>query len=299
MRYIIGVDAGAIKTTAAAFDLSGRLLSIENGKSGNVSENFDTALNNILDTINTINDSLDNQCTLIVIGIAGIEASGLKDRLTTALQECLTCPVQVFSDAQLAMYAYFQGGDGILAIAGTGSIAYAKRGDTYYRCGGYGTVLGDEGSAYYIAVEGLKLCLRRSDMGLPQDALTHAMADAIGGELKFAVDFVSAHTKQEIASLAPIVAAFAGRNDKDARQILVNAGALLADNVAVLLRRLQLLSPAIAISGSILQNVNIVTDSFYRRILEQFPNARFIADEVVIPKGAYYRYLATNKTSES
>ncbi|MBR5136718.1 MAG: hypothetical protein IKV30_01675 [Clostridia bacterium] len=298
MRYIIGVDAGAVRTTAAAFDLSGRLLSIENGKSGNVSENFDSGVRNILDTIAIINDSLENQCVLVVIGVAGMETSGLKERLTEALQAKLTCPVQVFSDAQLAMYAYFQGGDGVLAIAGTGSIAYAKRGDTYYRCGGYGTILGDEGSAYYIAIEGLKLCLRRSDMGLPPDSLTNAMVDAVGGDLKSVVDFVATHTKQEIASLAPIVSAFAARNDRDARQILVNAGSLLADNVNVLLRRLSLLSPAIAVSGSILQNVNTVTDSFYRRVLEQFPNARFITDEVVIPKGAYYRYLATVKPTE-
>ncbi len=299
MRYIIGVDAGAVRTTAAAFDLSGRLLSIENGKSGNVSDNFDVGLRNILDTIATVNEALENQCVLVVVGVAGMESVGLKEHLTDALQAEISCPVQVFSDAQLAMYAYFQGGDGVLAIAGTGSIAYAKRGDTYYRCGGYGSILGDEGSAYYIAIEGLKLCLRRSDMGLPPDGLTAAIVDAVGGELKNIVDFVNTHTKQEIASLAPIITAFAGRNDRDARQILVNAGALLADNVNVLLRRLTLMSPAIAISGSILQSVSIVADSFYRRVLEQFPQARFITDEVVIPKGAYYRYLATNKPIET
>lgn len=299
MRYIIGVDAGAVRTTAAAFDLSGRLLSIENGKSGNVSDNFDVGLRNILDTIATVNEALENQCVLVVVGVAGMESVGLREHLTDALQAEISCPVQVFSDAQLAMYAYFQGGDGVLAIAGTGSIAYAKRGDTYYRCGGYGSILGDEGSAYYIAIEGLKLCLRRSDMGLPPDGLTAAIVDAVGGELKNIVDFVNTHTKQEIASLAPIITAFAGRNDRDARQILVNAGALLADNVNVLLRRLTLMSPAIAISGSILQSVSIVADSFYRRVLEQFPQARFITDEVVIPKGAYYRYLATNKPIET
>ncbi len=295
MRYIIGVDAGAIRTTAAAFDLSGRLLSIENGKSGNVAENFDVATKNILHTITTIDDSLENQCALVVLGIAGMESTGLKEQLTEALQDKLSCPVQVFSDAQLAMYAYFQGGDGVLAIADTGSIAYAKRGNNYYRCGGYGAILGDEGSAYYIAVEGLKLCLRRCDMGLPPDGLTSAMIDAVGGELRYVVDFVSTHSKQDIAALAPIVVTFAGRNDSDARQILIRAGTLLGDSVAVLLRRLELVSPAIAVSGSVLKNVNMVADSFYRRILEEFPSARFVTDEVVISKGAYYRYLSTNK----
>jgi N-acetylglucosamine kinase-like BadF-type ATPase len=53
--------------------------------------------------------------------------------------------------------------DGISIVAGTGSIAYGERGGAAARCGGWGELFSDEGSAYWIACRGLNLFTRMSD----------------------------------------------------------------------------------------------------------------------------------------
>ena len=53
--------------------------------------------------------------------------------------------------------------DGISVIAGTGSMAYGEYAGRQARCGGWGELIGDEGSAYWIAREGMNLFSRMSD----------------------------------------------------------------------------------------------------------------------------------------
>ncbi len=63
------------------------------------------------------------------------------------------------------------GEDGINIVAGTGSIGYGERRGRSARAGGWGEVFGDEGSAYWIAVQGLNVFTRMSDGRLPKGSL--------------------------------------------------------------------------------------------------------------------------------
>jgi N-acetylglucosamine kinase-like BadF-type ATPase len=71
------------------------------------------------------------------------------------------------------------GRDGINVVAGTGSVAYGERGDRAHRVGGWSELFGDEGSAYWLAVQGLNAFSRMADGREPRTALHGAIREAL------------------------------------------------------------------------------------------------------------------------
>jgi len=122
--------------------------------------------------------------------------------------------------------------DGINIVAGTGSIGYGQRRGRDARAGGWGEVFSDEGSAYWIAVQGLNAFSRMSDGRLPRGPLHALFREAlqidedldacarIYGEQAFA--------RGELAQLSPVVARAAAEGDAIAQRIFTDAGTELA-----------------------------------------------------------------------
>jgi N-acetylglucosamine kinase-like BadF-type ATPase len=123
-------------------------------------------------------------------------------------------------------------GDGINIVAGTGSIAYGEFEGRGARAGGWGELFSDEGSAYWIAREGLTLFSRMSDGRAPQAALYelirehfHLQADL---DVCAAVYGPPALTRSGLAALAPLVARAARQGDAGARRLFEQAAQELA-----------------------------------------------------------------------
>src|SRR6202012_6255611 len=73
----------------------------------------------------------------------------------------------IIGDEQIALDAAFRGGPGVLVIAGTGSNIVGRCADgTTHTAGGWGPMLGDEGSGHWIGVEAIKSALRAQDRGV-------------------------------------------------------------------------------------------------------------------------------------
>lgn len=128
--------------------------------------------------------------------------------------------------------------DGINLVAGTGSIAYGRRGEMEARSGGWGEVFSDEGSAYWIAVQGLNAFTRMSDGRLSRGPL-HAgfiAALALADDLDVCAQVMGPPGlgRDGIAALAPVVSAAAEAGDTVAAAILEQAAReLLAIAVAL------------------------------------------------------------------
>lgn len=126
--------------------------------------------------------------------------------------------------------------DGINIVAGTGSIGYGQRQGRDARAGGWGEVFSDEGSAYWIAVQGLNTYSRMSDGRLPRGPL-HAAFNAhfaLGDDLDLCARIHGEHafTRDQIARLSLLVAQAARDGDAMAAGIYARAGqelALIAD----------------------------------------------------------------------
>ena len=159
--------------------------------------------------------------------------------------------------------------DGINIVAGTGSIGYGERAGASARAGGWGELFGDEGSAYWIAVQGLAAFARMSDGRAPRGPLharfvaTLSLADDL--DLCRRVMGPPAMSRAELAALAPLVSAAAEEGDIAATSILHAAAAHLAE-LALALRRTLGFPPdesvAVSWSGSILTQVAPVRGRF-------------------------------------
>ena len=150
------------------------------------------------------------------------------------------------NDGDLVVAAGTPEGWGVGVIAGTGSIAVgrAKDGRTA-RAGGWGHLIGDEGSAYGVVLDALRLVARRADGRDPRpsgrDPLTERLCAALGvAEASqivttiYSPEFIA----HRIASLAPEVLAACAEAPETGEQLLIPAGAALAETVAAVARSL-------------------------------------------------------------
>jgi N-acetylglucosamine kinase-like BadF-type ATPase len=132
--------------------------------------------------------------------------------------------------------------DGISVIAGTGSIAYGEYVGRHARSGGWGEVFGDEGSAFWIAREGLTVFARMCDGRLepgPLQALIRKHFE-LENDLDLAghINGLSANERSAIAALATIVADAAAAGDTEAVDLYARAAAELADVIVAVRRNL-------------------------------------------------------------
>jgi N-acetylglucosamine kinase-like BadF-type ATPase len=133
--------------------------------------------------------------------------------------------------------------EGISIIAGTGSISYGEYDGRRARAGGWGEVFGDEGSAYWIAREGLAAFARMSDGRSPEGPLLALLRNhyALTQDLDLAgrINALSLSQRSSIAQLSQIVAEAASAGDAQAGDIYRRAGIELAALVAATRRGLR------------------------------------------------------------
>lgn len=163
--------------------------------------------------------------------------------------------------------------DGINLVAGTGSIAYGERMGRGARIGGWGEIFSDEGSAYWIAIQGLNAFTRMSDGRIPQGAL-HRLFRAhlgLGEDLDICAAIMGDQgmTRGEIAGLAPLVAQAADLGDAAAIAIHDRAAGELAAMALALRARLAFPDDEIAAlswSGGVLANAGAIRDQLEARL---------------------------------
>jgi N-acetylglucosamine kinase-like BadF-type ATPase len=286
MEYVIGVDAGGTKTSAAAFDLKGCRLAVHQAGPGNGTVDFSQAAANILSAVEGCIGKIHGRCVFLCIGMAGLDPLTGPGKLTELLTNRFGIECEVRSDAALALAAVHCGGDGLLVVSGTGSIAYGRKSGTVLRRGGWGHILGDSGSGYDIAIRAITAALQDFDDGLPDSQMALSLCARAGvGRLRALVEQVYREGKESIAALAPVVAESASAGDTRACVILRDAGSSLADLAAALNARLALPNPRVALAGGILEHMQPVRASFMQRLQQLIPDA-LICEEKLEPERA-------------
>jgi N-acetylglucosamine kinase-like BadF-type ATPase len=176
-----------------------------------------------------------------------------------AIERGIAPVVRVVGDAEPILAAASPDDCGIALICGTGSLAFGRNaaGETA-RCGGWGYLLVDEGSAYAIALAGLKAAAHTADGRGPSTALLARLQAAL--DAPSAADLIdrvysSEMSREKLASLATIVFE-CGASDVVASTILKFAAHDLANMIAVLIQRLRLAQNKypLAIAGSVILN---------------------------------------------
>ncbi len=169
---------------------------------------------------------------VVVVGAAGADSPAAAERLRALVaRRTGSSRVEVVHDAHLILAAA-GASEGIAVISGTGSVAWGRLADhRTARAGGWGYLLGDEGSGYGIVRDAVRHVLRRSDLGLPADALCAAMLEATRTtDAHVLLDqFYRRPERRYWARKADVVFAQAASGDAAAAQIVDDAAAALAD----------------------------------------------------------------------
>ncbi|MGW2339540.1 N-acetylglucosamine kinase [Streptomyces sp. NPDC001661] len=235
----LGVDGGGTKTAFTVVDASGTVLGTADGPSTS------PALGDHgLDTARTVlHDGVQDVCRQVGIGPAqlksayfGLPQHGESPRLTEALD---TLPLGVLGHDRYAvgndMMCGWAGSlgfaDGINVISGTGSMAYGVLRGRDVRTGGWGELFGDEGSAYWIAVQGLNLFTRMSDGRIPPGPLHAILRHRLGLDMDLDlvdVMLLGRPDRTAVAAVSRYVSEAAAAGDAHCARVLTRAGEELA-----------------------------------------------------------------------
>jgi len=305
MDYIIGVDAGGTKTQAVAYNLKDQKMADGLAGPGNPAVDFEGAKANIKEAISQCIGSMkahgiEEVCRCIYLGAAGIEVGKNKELLEAFLREAFQCEVICLHDSELAHAAILEGKDGIITIAGTGSVSYGRYNGKTAKTGGWGHVLGDEGSGYWIALAALKQMTAEQDSGIKASALSQRIMAYLDvttvDEMK---EFVHDAGKYEIADVAPVVAELGRTGDRLALDILDRAGIELAFLTEKLYKKLEIKGPCvIGLSGGILHHIDRVRDQFRLYVESDLASVSILAEEVSPTKGACYLFRRTQEKNK-
>ncbi|MFE4350479.1 N-acetylglucosamine kinase [Peribacillus butanolivorans] len=291
MSYIIGVDGGGSKTEAVAYDLEGNKLSEGKSGYGNLLINEKQAISNIIQAIEQCVAPINNgNCHYICLGLAGYGGVKNPQGIKSALSKAFNIPFTIVNDGIIAHAALLKGKDGILTISGTGSVSIGIHNSIEKLAGGWGHILGDEGSGYWIAMQTFIKMTKEEDEGLNYSHLTKLILTKLGYhsvlELK---KFIYTATKAEIAAFVPLIVQHAEPGDDFSQNILRQAGYHLSKNTLDVCKKLNFSeNVTIAIKGSILTNIPLVQSSFINHIKLEKPEVKLVLEDVSSTLGCYY-----------
>jgi N-acetylglucosamine kinase-like BadF-type ATPase len=275
-RTLIGVDAGASHTTAAVADVHGTVLVRAEGAPGAVRPgDADGAAARIVDTCREALLKAERPMggDVLVVGAAGAGRESERLALEAALEATrLFGRVHVTTDGAIALQAAFGEGHGIVLMAGTGSIAWARlpEGETV-RAGGLGAALGDPGSGYDLGRAALRAAALAMEGMAPRTRLAEALLRRLHltglGDL---VRWAGEANVPTVAALAADVLELAADRDEVAGAIADAGADALARHVAALARRYPRGGVVpVALGGGLLAR----TDEYRRRVV-----VRIVAD---------------------
>jgi glucosamine kinase len=231
MPLFLGIDGGGTGCRAAVADGSGRILGTGVSGPANIASDLAGASRSILEATE---QALADAGGLAVpgdltagMGLAGANAAGVAERLRANLP---FARIRIETDAVAAVKGALGEGDGIVAALGTGSVFASQRGGQIRQVGGWGLILGDEGSGARLGRSLLAAALGAVD-GLR--AMTPLLAEVVRkyGGAEGVIAFSLAARPAEFAALAPRIV---GSEDPVAQDLMAEAVEDVARSIALL-----------------------------------------------------------------
>ena len=242
---VVGVDGGGSSTRVYVADERAQVLFKATGEGSAVHPGAESDSAELIGTLarNAVIDAEMGHLLprALVVGVAGVGREAQKVALQQELERLeLAETVVVISDAEAAMEDAFTDGPGILLIAGTGSIAWGRSpAGTMQRCGGWGPVIGDDGSGAWLGRKSLQVIAAAHDGREPETALTGAVLTALElDDVAALIAWAASATAADMAALAPAVLSAAEVGDLRANTIVTMAVEELALHVRALARTL-------------------------------------------------------------
>ena len=232
MQYVVGIDSGGTKTVGLLAEETGKVLAKARGGGANLVIHGELAVEKVLYQVIEDLES-PGPIEAICLGMAGVDRSEEKELIEGLLRRLgLRKNLRIVNDALIALVAGAPEGMGIVVSAGTGSIAYGvdPSGETA-RSGGWGYLLGDEGSAFWLGHAPVRQGVRAVDGRGPATSLFERISqkldlDVPDGLVKWFYD--QELSRDRVAKLASVVQEAADDGDVAANSLLDQAAQHLA-----------------------------------------------------------------------
>ena len=244
MRYVLGIDAGGTKTVGLLADETGRVVAVARGTGANLQTHGELEVEKVFDGILEAVGAR-GEIAAVCLGIAGVDRPRDEEVIRGILRRLgYRETARVVNDAAIALVAGAEERVGIVILAGTGSIAYgADREGHTARSGGYGFLLADEGSGYWLGHQALRAAVRSADGRGPQSALAGLVFESLGvGSVAEMVPVVyeKGLPKFRIAAHAGLVQQASDRGDAVATALLEEAALELSLAARAVAQRISL-----------------------------------------------------------
>lgn len=302
MKSIISIEGGGTKSKAVIQDLDDKYtLEIEGKATNPNSVGFDTAIKNLLKNIFDCTAKAwveKKDIEVIVIGTAGAGNPKTAEQIKKTISESFTDETKIFvtSDAHISIEGAFAGSSGMIVIAGTGSTVFGKdKAGKLFRAGGYGKLIGDEGSGLSIGTKGINTIAKYFDGLIEKTQLISIIKNLYSITDKDSLLGFVYREGYDVASFAPVILQ-AAENDVYCKNILIEEATLLAKQTKAVSDKLDSDSHKIVFIGSLIESENIYSNLLKEKIKTVVPTAEFVKPQFTPVEGGILiaKRLASN-----
>jgi len=227
--YYVGIDGGASKTDIVIKDNSGNILSRFKSGPANISVSLDRAYNSVYEgLVNAfkeigLNFADKNRSYKVFagLGLAGLEDAVAYNEFVNKLT--IFDDFIIKTDAFVACFGAHKGGDGMIVVIATGSVAFAIYNNKGYRTGGWGFPYSDEGSGAWIGCEAIRNSLHYYDGRIEKSELFEEILNLYEKKVDKLISWAAKAKSTEFASLFPMILKYYNANDKAAVKLINSA----------------------------------------------------------------------------
>ncbi len=278
-RYLMGIDGGATKTLAAVLDLETQTLHLAHGGPSNEDAvGAKSAVDALLKVAEQAIERAGIQrgdLAAAVLAVAGTDTDAIAHQVRAARSEDWI----VVNDVVGAWATATGARPGIGAISGTGSNVFGVGpAGRPWRAGGWGHLLGDEGSGYWLGVQSIKAALRHREASGPETALSDAIVEFFSApsvEALAARVYAKPLTKGEIAAFATETGRLAAQGDAVARELYARGARELSEQIAAVIDQTGLTGDfPVGLIGSAFKAGAVFVEPLTAAVHEHAPEAR-------------------------
>jgi len=295
-NLVMGIDGGGTRTRASIVAGEQILAHAENGSIKRLRVGAEAAETNLRALLKDVYAQAGiSSIASASCGVASASLPGVSEWITTVFKDAHVERSEVVGDEVIALDAAFQGGPGILQIAGTGSNTIGRAADGSRECaGGWSSRLGDEGSGYWIGVNSVRRGLHAYDREEP--TLILKKVGEIWGtpSVEDLVSLGDSTPGPDFAALAPAIYELAEAGDTVAQGVLQQAAADLVEFVLLVrakLRRKHNIAGEVPVAwtGGVVEKMATVREAFFAGLKAAAPEMPVAREAVVSLEGAIWR----------
>ncbi len=297
MALYLGIDAGGTRTTCAISN-GQKIVARSSAATIKIKKvGADAAFAALSEAISMALKAAEARPAQIVsscVGVAGASIPEVVEWTTRSMRQLLPGSLRVVLDTDIAHEAAFDDGVGVLVIAGTGSNVYGKNEHgTVARAGGWGPMISDEGSGYWIGRRAVTAAMRAFDSGENTALLSKIMEGWRVATRDALVSIANTTPPPDFSALVPQVLDCAEEGDALAKEVLASAGTELAQLAKIVIRRLWFTRgrPKVAVCGGVFTNSMIVRQIFFNSLRAEWPEIQINPEPVDPILGAISRAI--------